>query len=473
VNRAASLRGWRCACPTHVGAGRDARYYLPDLAPKPDDQSGVDRLTPLIQSPRCPGPRFRVSRVGIAAVLLVAQVWLLSGDFARAAFPGQNGKIAFNLPTDPSPFGTGPIYIMNADGSGQTRLTNYYASATDSPAWSPDGKKIAFAALYKNGTHPDIYVMNADGSGQTRLTNSSIGAGSPAWSPDGKKIAFSRFGVPAPCGDSIYIMNANGSGQKKLMNGDTPAWSPDGKKIAFAACPVNTLSFHEIYVVNANGSNQTKLTNFTGGALNPNWQAVGHPKSHPKNHPKSPRPDMRGRYKVTRRCKPGKCSGASTDSMTISSMNFASDQFAGFGYANSGGSDENWIVSGAKSGTTFSAKIRYITGGYSISATGKISTAGMSGTFTDSRGGAGTWTAIRTRFLHTKGCADVAIYGVRGSTQDYTAGDLGMGPEIFRVAEEIRRRDSPLAAWRARRSRRGPSRLGLRPHRQVRRTSPA
>jgi hypothetical protein len=426
VNRAASLRGWRCACPTHVGAGRDARYYLPDLAPKPDDQSGVDRLTPLIQSPRCPGPRFRVSRVGIAAVLLVAQVWLLSGDFARAAFPGQNGKIAFNLPTDPSPFGTGPIYIMNADGSGQTRLTN-----------------------------------------------SSIGAGSPAWSPDGKKIAFSRFGVPAPCGDSIYIMNANGSGQKKLMNGDTPAWSPDGKKIAFAACPVNTLSFHEIYVVNANGSNQTKLTNFTGGALNPNWQAVGHPKSHPKNHPKSPRPDMRGRYKVTRRCKPGKCSGASTDSMTISSMNFASDQFAGFGYANSGGSDENWIVSGAKSGTTFSAKIRYITGGYSISATGKISTAGMSGTFTDSRGGAGTWTAIRTRFLHTKGCADVAIYGVRGSTQDYTAGDLGMGPEIFRVAEEIRRRDSPLAAWRARRSRRGPSRLGLRPHRQVRRTSPA
>ncbi len=94
------------------------------------------------------------------------------------------------------------IYVMNVDGSGQTRLTNN--SAIDArPAWSPDGKRISFQSTRDGNV--EIYVMNADGSGQTRLTNNSAIDARPAWSPDGKHIAFQSLRD----GDlEIYVMNA-------------------------------------------------------------------------------------------------------------------------------------------------------------------------------------------------------------------------------------------------------------------------
>jgi len=76
---------------------------------------------------------------------------------------------------------------MNADGSGQTRLT--YNMATDqSPDWSPDGSKIAFYSN-RDGNY-EIYVMNADGSGQTRLTSNTAIDEEPDWGrrPVARKI---------------------------------------------------------------------------------------------------------------------------------------------------------------------------------------------------------------------------------------------------------------------------------------------
>ena len=85
-------------------------------------------------------------------------------------------RMAFNSSSD----GNEDIYVMNADGSGQTRLTNNPAEDFFS-AWSPDGSRIAFAS--DRDGNPDVYVINTDGSGITRLTNNLASDLHPSWSP--------------------------------------------------------------------------------------------------------------------------------------------------------------------------------------------------------------------------------------------------------------------------------------------------
>ncbi len=84
-------------------------------------------------------------------------------------------RIAFSSDRD----GNYEIYVMNADGSGQTRLTDNEALEWF-PTWSPDGRRIAFSSD-RDGNW-DIYVMNADGSGQTRLTDNEGWDLLPSWS---------------------------------------------------------------------------------------------------------------------------------------------------------------------------------------------------------------------------------------------------------------------------------------------------
>ena len=188
--------------------------------------------------------------VAVAGLLIIAHS-------ASAAFPGSNGKIAFDS-TQP----LAGIWTMDAQGSRSS------VGPGRSPAWSQDGKKLAFTAA---SGPSDLWVMNADGSAKTSIALRAVGT--PAWSPDGTKLAFTRRTSPGNH-DEIWTINADGTGAANVApetpcysDGPTvwaeniaPAWSPDGSKVAFVRfgcyddndfARVNT---GDVYIMNPDGS---------------------------------------------------------------------------------------------------------------------------------------------------------------------------------------------------------------------------
>ena len=181
-------------------------------------------------------------------------------------------RIAFMSERD----GYEEIYVMDADGGNQQRLTKdrHYDS---SPSWPPDGKRIAFTTE-RDGNF-EIYVMDADGGNSQNLSHNPHEDSSPSWSPDGEQIAFvsDRDGNDETHRDEIYVMDADGGNQRRLTNNHhawLPSWSPDGKRIAFTSRVEGTFNF-DIYVMDADGGNQQRLTNNPLLDWQPSWSPDG------------------------------------------------------------------------------------------------------------------------------------------------------------------------------------------------------
>jgi dipeptidyl aminopeptidase/acylaminoacyl peptidase len=133
-------------------------------------------------------------------------------------------SIAFSRDTN----GAFELFVVAADGSNLRQLTRDPSRLEEFPAWSPDGRRLAFASTA--GENGDLRLMNADGTGVVSLTEGSENDNAPSWSPDGSKLVFVRDG-------SIFVIGADGSSPQQLTTGSTaysePSWSPDGTRIAF------------------------------------------------------------------------------------------------------------------------------------------------------------------------------------------------------------------------------------------------
>jgi Tol biopolymer transport system component len=226
------------------------------------------------------------SRVGLLTLPIAVIALLAMGLLVTTPAPPFQGQIAFtsgrtavsNLLITQGGF---PGLIGKILNTNPRTLPGQVAS--ESPAaWSPDGARIAFAR--RGDTGLDLYVMNADGSNQQRLTNTGLNNHYPSWSPDGRKITFAAQSASLEGDTEIFVIDVDFgdpnnivvSPPRNLSNDagedDYATWSPDGSELAFSS---DRAGVWDIYLMDPNGGNVRALTTNNGDNESPVWSPDG------------------------------------------------------------------------------------------------------------------------------------------------------------------------------------------------------
>ena len=167
------------------------------------------------------------------------------------------------------------IYSIPADGGNARRLAapaldkedpgwSIAAVSEQHPSWSPDGGRIAYITTVNltgevDGPTESVIVMNRDGTGRTRLSDGHTGSYEPAWSPDGRKIAFQ-------CEGSLCLLDLAHPGHQHRLTGDAgnPSWSPDSKHIVYEHYLYGGTGYFSnpsnLSTIDATGDNEHRLT---------------------------------------------------------------------------------------------------------------------------------------------------------------------------------------------------------------------
>jgi Tol biopolymer transport system component len=200
----------------------------------------------------------------VVAVALLVLALVVNPQPAKAAFPGQNGRIAFASDRNATPnnLDNYDIYTISSTGTGTFQRTSDPAREVE-PAYSPNGNKIAFQSKPQGGTY-DIWTVNSTGTpNPKRITNNSADDRDPNWSPDGSKIVFSS---KRGSNEQIWTVSSagvNSAGMEVGLDQITdapfdhrrPAYAPNGNRIVFQNVGgVDPVPNWNIWTINSDGN---------------------------------------------------------------------------------------------------------------------------------------------------------------------------------------------------------------------------